>query len=117
MLRLTKLWSKEHSGICSNMFKIYSVYEYPRVKLIDEIEARRREKKYFEEVELFSILQSCLNAMAFEPKYVNVSPHIIFIIPEGVLKLLHVDLMDANVRGVYNPHYYYSPEKMEQFQN
>lgn len=60
-------------------------------------------------MELFSILQSCLNAMAYEPKYVNISPHIVFIIPEGVLKLVHVDLIDPNVRGVYSVKYYYSP--------
>lgn len=99
------------------MFKIYSVYEFPRVKLIDEIQARNKEKKYFEEVELYSILQSCVNALIFEPRYVNISPHIIFIIPEGVLKLVHIDLIDPNLRSVYNPNYYYSPEKIEQFQN
>ena len=87
------------------------------MKLIDEIEARNKEKKYFEEVELYSILQSCVNAVLFEPRYVNISPNIVFIIPEGVLKLVHIDLIDPNLRTVYNPNYYYSPEKIEQFQN
>lgn len=68
-------------------------------------------------MELYSILQSCINAVLFEPRYVNVSPNIIFIIPEGVLKLVHIDLIDPNLRTVYNPNYYYSPEKIEQFQN
>jgi hypothetical protein len=36
-LKIVKLWSKEHNGVCSNLFKIYTVYEYPKVKLIDEI--------------------------------------------------------------------------------
>jgi uncharacterized protein YheU (UPF0270 family) len=34
-LKIVKLWSKEHNGVCSNVFKIYAVYEYPKVKLID----------------------------------------------------------------------------------
>lgn len=46
---MVKLWSKEHNGVCSNLFKIYTVYEYPKVRLIDEIEARKIEEKYFEE--------------------------------------------------------------------
>ena len=111
-----KIWSKEHNGICSNLFKIYTVYEYPKVKLIDEIEARHRERKYFEEIELFSILQSCLNATAHQHEYVNLSPHTIFILPEGILKLIHVDLQDPNYRTMYHQHYYYSPEKIQFFQ-
>ena len=35
ILKLRKLWSKEHNGLCSNLYKIYSIYEYPQVKLID----------------------------------------------------------------------------------
>ena len=34
-LKIVKLWSKEHNGVCSNIFKIYIVSEYPRVRLID----------------------------------------------------------------------------------
>lgn len=49
VLKMVKLWSKEHNGVCSNLFKIYTVYEYPKVRLIDEIEARKIEEKYFEE--------------------------------------------------------------------
>jgi hypothetical protein len=41
VLQMVKMWSKEHHGICSNLYKIYRVYEYPRVKLIDEIQARQ----------------------------------------------------------------------------
>ena len=48
ILQLVKMWSKEHNGLCSNLFKIYTVYEYPKVKLSDEIDARLREGKHFE---------------------------------------------------------------------
>lgn len=35
ILQMVKIWSKEHNGICSNLFKIFTVYEYPQVKLIE----------------------------------------------------------------------------------
>lgn len=70
--------------------------------------------KYFEEIELFSILQSCMNALRLE-SYVNISPHLVFILPEGILKVVHTDLLDPNYRTVYNEEYYYSPEKIENF--
>lgn len=47
MLKIVKLWSKEHNGVCSNLFKIYMVFEYPKLRLIDEIEARKAEDKRF----------------------------------------------------------------------
>jgi len=48
VLQMVKMWSKEHNGICSNVYKIYRVYEYPRVRLSDEIQARQGEQKLFE---------------------------------------------------------------------
>jgi hypothetical protein len=48
--------------------------------------------------------------------YTNISPHLIFIVPEGILKLISTDLADPHFQTVYNCHYYYSPEKMENFQ-
>lgn len=56
-----------------------------------------------------SILQSCLNAFIVEPLYLNISPSLIFILEEGVLKLINVNLMDPNHQTVYNKDYYYSP--------
>ena len=79
------------------------------MRLIDEIEARAREKKYFEEVELYSILQSCISAIQFECRYANISSHVVFITPDGVLKLTHIDLLDNNLRNTFNSEYYYSP--------
>jgi hypothetical protein len=106
---MVKLWSKEHNGVCSDIFKIYTVFEYPKIKLIDEIEARKFESKLFEEPELLSILQSCLSAFILEPSYLNLSPELIFIVPEGVLKVINTDLTDPNYLTVYNSSYYYSP--------
>lgn len=99
---MVKLWSKEHNGVCSNLFKIYTVYEYPKVRLIDEIEARKAEKKHFEEAEILSILQSCLNAFTAEPSYSDISPHLIFIFPEGILKVINIELTDPHYQCVFN---------------
>lgn len=54
--------------------------------------------------------------MVYDRHYVNISPSCVFILPEGVLKLVHFDLLDVNARTMYNPLYYYSPEKIACFQ-
>lgn len=54
---------KSFHNFCSTCFKIYALFEYPQVTLREEILARQRENKAFEEAELWSILQSCCNAL------------------------------------------------------
>ena len=65
---------------------------------------------------MFSILQSCIHAVNYDPGYVNLSPNLVFIMPEGMIKVIHRDLMDSNFRNMYNEGYYYSPEKIVRFQ-
>jgi hypothetical protein len=62
-----------------------------------------------------SILQSCVNAINEEPRYTNLSPHLIFIEPEGLLKIINYALVDPHHRSAYNPQYFYSPQKFHHF--
>jgi hypothetical protein len=49
ILQMVKMETNQQKGVCSNIFKITMVFEYPRIRLIDEIKARREEDKFFEE--------------------------------------------------------------------
>lgn len=61
-------------------------------------------------------MQSSLNAFLAEPNHTNISPHLIFIVPEGILKIINADIADQHHRTAFSSQYYYSPEKMENFQ-
>ena len=38
---LVRMWSQEHSSICSDVYKVYALYQQPRVALLEEIRARK----------------------------------------------------------------------------
>lgn len=48
VLNLHKVWIEEHTNFCSDSYKIFPMYEYSNVTLLDEMEARKQELKYFE---------------------------------------------------------------------
>lgn len=110
-----KLESKVFSSFCSTSYKVYAIFEYPQVTLREEITARQKESKNFEEAELWSILQSCTNALSELKPMVSLNPNEIFITPDGHLKIIHDDLVDENYRAVLNEQIYYAPEKMRNF--
>ena len=63
LLSIVRFTGQEFNNFCSNSYKIYVLYEYPPITLEDEIQARSKENKCFEECELWSIIQSCTNAL------------------------------------------------------
>lgn len=77
--------------------------------------ARQKEYKSFDENELWSILQCCNVALAELKPIVSMNAHQVFITPEGVLKIIHNDLVDENYRFMINENYYYAPEKIRNF--
>ena len=59
-----RIQSSIFSSFCSTSYKIYAIFEYPQVTLKEQISARQKENNSFEEDELWSILQSCTNALS-----------------------------------------------------
>jgi hypothetical protein len=70
-----KIESKIFSSFCSTSYKIYALFEYPQVSLREEIMARQKENKSFEEAELWSILQSCTNALCELKPLLSLNPN------------------------------------------
>lgn len=106
---------KTFHNFCSTCFKVYALFEYPQVTLREEIVARQREQKAFEEAELWSILQSCCNALGELRPLASLNPTDIFINPDGHLKAIHDDLIDDHYRAVLTPPTNYAPEKLKNF--
>lgn len=106
---MVRVESKIFSSFCSTTYKIYAVFEYPQVTLREEILARQKENKTFEEAELWSILQSCSNALIELRPVVSLNPAEIFINPDGHLKVIHDDLVDESYRGFLCDQIYYAP--------
>ena len=102
-------------NLCSTNYKVYALFEYPQVTLKDEILARRQESKSFEEGELWSILQSCTNALGELKPMASLNPSDIFISAEGQLKSIHDDLLDENFRAIFTHYVFYAPEKLQNF--
>lgn len=48
-MSVSKIKTHTIHGLCSTTFKIFVIYEYPRVTLQDEILARQKEEKRFDE--------------------------------------------------------------------
>ena len=69
-----KVESKVFSSFCSTSYKVYAIFEYPQVTLREEIIARQKENKSFEEAELWSILQSCTNALSEQKPILSLNP-------------------------------------------
>lgn len=103
------------NNFCSTSYKIYAIYEYPQVTLSEEILARQKEAKYFEEAELWSILQSCTSALIQLKPTISLEPTKIFIIPDGQLKVVHNDMIEDNYRMIASEDVYYAPEKLRNF--
>ena len=110
-----RVQSKVFNNFCSTSFKIYAIFEYPQVTLREEILARCKESKNFEETELWSILQSCTNALSELKPIVTLNSAEIFINPDGHLKIIHDDLVDENYRAILTPGINYAPEKLRNF--
>jgi hypothetical protein len=106
---------RSFASFCSTAYKIFALFEYPQVTLREEISARQKEGKRFEEGELWSILQSCSNALIELRPVVTLHPADIFINPDGHLKAIHDDLADQNYRALLTAGVYYAPEKLKSF--
>ena len=115
LLSLVKVTGKEFNNFCSNSYKIYALYEYPAITLEEEISARGRENKYFEECELWSILQSCTNALGEVKSTLCLNPQNVFIVPDGVLKVINNDILTEEHRCIMKENTYYAPEKIKNF--
>ncbi len=94
---------------CSNTYKVYTLYEYPELTLKDEIDVRAKERKFFEECEVVAILQTCVLALEEIHATICFSSKYVFISPDGVIKVIHHDLVDENYRHVIAPNTYYAP--------
>lgn len=110
-----RLFSQTFNNICSNSYKIYALYEYPSITLEEEIGARKREGKYFDECELWSILQSCANALGELKPVLSLHPRNVFIVPDGVLKVINNEMIDEDYRCYLKTGLYYAPEKIKEF--
>lgn len=88
-----KVFNKEFNNLCATTFKIYVVYEYPSVTLQEEIAARKKEDKYFDECELWAILQSCVNGLEDVKPTISLHPTSVFIVPDGLLKIINNDMI------------------------
>ncbi len=112
---MTKVRAHSFHGLCSTSHKVLALYEYPQVTLQDEIAARLKEEKRFDEHELWSILQSCNLGLAQLKPSLSLSPALVFITPEGLLKVLHNDMVDDSHRYSLTPGVFYAPEKLRNF--
>jgi hypothetical protein len=115
ILALVRFFSQTYNNICSTSYRIYALYDYPSITLHDEITTRHLQAKYFEECELWSILQSCANALADLTPAISLHPKNIFIVPDGVLKTIHNDMVSEDYRCVVKDYLYYAPEKINDF--
>jgi len=61
------------------------------------------------------VLQSCIKAQLVLQKKIIISPDVIFIDEEGIVKIINPDLMVDNYQSVYQDSLYYSAEKFENF--
>jgi hypothetical protein len=109
ILALVRFFSQTFNNICSTSYKIYALYDYPSITLQDEINTRHLQNKYFEECELWSILQSCANALADLSPLISLHPNHIFIVPDGVLKTIHNDMISEDYRCIVKDYLYYAP--------
>lgn len=51
--------------MCSNFFKIYTLWEYPKKCLMDDIATRTLENKPYSATQLWTLLEDCTNALAY----------------------------------------------------
>jgi hypothetical protein len=115
VLGVVRVRTHTFHGLCSTSHKVMAVYEYPQVTLQDEIVARQKEEKRFDEHELWSILQSCNLALAQLRPTLSLTPSLVFITPEGLLKVVHNDIIDDSYRYSLTPRTFYAPEKLRNF--
>ena len=64
---------------------------------------------------MWSILQSCCNALGELRPLASLNPTDIFINSDGNLKAIHDDLIDDHYRAVLTPPTNYAPEKLKNF--
>lgn len=115
VLQMVKVLSKEFKNFCSNTYKIYTIYEYPSVTLEEEINARKEQQKYFDETQLWAILHSCVNALVGIKPTISLHPGLVYILPDGVLKLIANQMVMEEYRCVIDHTVYYAPEKIQNF--
>lgn len=115
VLSVVKIKSHTIHGLCSTTHKLYAIYEYPQVTLHDEIQARQKEEKRFDEHELWSVLQSCNMALSQLKSTISLNAEKVFITPEGQLKVIHNDMIDETYRFSIDSKHYYAPEKLRNF--
>lgn len=115
VLSVVKIKTHTIHGLCSITHKILVIYEYPQVTLLDQIIARQKEEKRFDEHQLWSILQSCNLALTQSKPTISLNSHQIFITPDGILKIIHSDLFDQSYRYMINDTYFYAPQKIRNF--
>ena len=55
---------REIDHLCSNIYKVYAIWEYPYRFLSEEINERAAQGRKFEQKELWSIFASCIFGMS-----------------------------------------------------
>lgn len=115
LLNLVEVQGRVKANFCSGTYKLYLIYEYPSITLQEEIAARARETRFFEEQDLWSIMQSCLNGLSELGEPVQLEPHKIFIMNDGLVKIVDPDAISDGSRFVLSQGVYYAPERFENF--
>ena len=81
------------------------------------MEARQPELRYFEEQDLWSIIQSCLYGLVEIDQSIILQPDRVYIMGDGLVKIIDPDIISGNSWFTPDENIYYSPERFENFSN
>lgn len=115
LLNVVEVDGRVKTNFCSGTYKLYIIYEYPTITLQEEIQARVKESRFFDEQDLWSIMQSCLNGISELGEPVLLEPRRIFIMNDGLVKIVDPDAISDGSRFVMSEGIYYAPERFENF--
>ena len=109
LTRLERVEGKEIDHLCSKIYKVYALWEFPYRTLQEELlERRNNHSRRFEERELWSILASCILAMSYLQKqkirHEALSTKSILLDEEGMVKVADPLTLASrsNLDTVYN---------------
>ena len=100
ILKLKDFGYREFKEACSNIFKVYFIYEFISRRLSDELQQRKILKNYFTELELLHLIDCILSGLIyFKNNNINhedIQPKSIFLSDEGIYKINDIQFMSEN---------------------
>ena len=112
LLYLVEYHIKSIQEETNSFHKVITFYEYSAHSLMDELEERMKERRPFEESELWNILCSVVLGLAYLQKenigHGSVSLLDMYISPDGLVKIVDPSIASSSPFN-FSEGYYYSP--------